>query len=83
MEKRRKTQKSNNKTKALNLMSALIFKEDFLEATFLSRLNRFIILVQMNSETLPSFVPDPGRMQELLKHGTKVFLREKRQKNSL
>jgi len=64
-------------------MSALIFKENLLEATFLSRPNRFIALVQMDRKTLPSFVPDPGRMQELLKHGTKVFLREKRQKNSL
>jgi len=64
-------------------MSAITFKEKLLKATFLSRPNHFIALVQMDSETLPSFVPDPGRMQELLKHGTKVFLREKRQKDSL
>ena len=43
---------------------------------FQERLNRFLVLVKVDEEILPSFLPNPGRMHELLIPGTKVVLRE-------
>lgn len=43
---------------------------------FQRRLNRFLALVKVEERVLPSFVPNPGRMHELLIPGTEVVLRE-------
>lgn len=43
---------------------------------FQKRLNRFLALVKVEERVLPSFVPNPGRMHELLIPGTEVVLRE-------
>lgn len=43
---------------------------------FHERPNRFLALVKIDNRILPTFLPNPGRMHELLTPGTKVILRE-------
>jgi sugar fermentation stimulation protein A len=43
---------------------------------FRERPNRFLALVDIQNRTLPSFLPNPGRMHELLTRGTEVILKE-------
>jgi sugar fermentation stimulation protein A len=43
---------------------------------FQERPNRFLALVRVEDRILPSFLPNPGRMHELLTPGTEVILRE-------
>jgi sugar fermentation stimulation protein A len=43
---------------------------------FQERLNRFSALVKVKDETLLTFLPNPGRMHELLVSGVEVILRE-------
>jgi sugar fermentation stimulation protein A len=43
---------------------------------FQERLNRFSALVRVKDKTLLTFLPNPGRMHELLVSGTEVILRE-------
>ena len=47
-----------------------------LRGVFQERLNRFLALVKVENRILPSFLPNPGRMHELLTPGTEVVLRE-------
>ncbi len=47
-----------------------------LKGVFQERPNRFSALVRVEDRILPSFLPNPGRMHELLTPGTKVILRE-------
>jgi sugar fermentation stimulation protein A len=42
---------------------------------FLSRPNRFLGMVRVKGEETGCFVPNPGRLQELLRAGTQVYLR--------
>lgn len=46
------------------------------KGVFQKRLNRFLARVTVGERTLQSFVPNPGRMLELLTLGTEVILRE-------
>jgi len=43
---------------------------------FQERPNRFLALVRVEDRILPSFLPNPGRMPELLTPGTEVVLKE-------
>lgn len=43
--------------------------------TFLSRPNRFLGMVRVRGEETGCFVPNPGRLRELLRTGTEVYLR--------
>lgn len=43
---------------------------------FQERSNRFLALVKVEGDVLTSFLPNPGRMRELLKPGTEVVLRK-------
>lgn len=43
---------------------------------FLERPNRFLAMVKVSGRVLPSFLPNPGRLYELLVPGVDVFLRE-------
>jgi sugar fermentation stimulation protein A len=43
-------------------------------ATFRARPNRFLGEVEMDGETVPCFIPDPGRLKELLFPGARVYL---------
>ncbi len=47
-----------------------------LRGVFQERPNRFLALVKVEDVVLPSFLPNPGRMHELLTPGTEVILRE-------
>ncbi len=47
-----------------------------LRGFFRERPNRFLALVKVGNRILPSFLPNPGRMHELLTPGTEVILRE-------
>jgi len=46
-------------------------------ATFRARPNRFLGEVEMNGETISCFIPDPGRLKELLYPGANVYLLER------
>lgn len=41
-------------------------------ATFVNRPNRFITRIRLNNEVLPSHLPDPGRLKELLMPGVEL-----------
>lgn len=47
-----------------------------LRGFFQERLNRFLALVKVKNEILPTFLPNPGRMHELLTPGVQVILRK-------
>jgi sugar fermentation stimulation protein A len=47
-----------------------------LRGFFQERPNRFLALVKVENKILPTFLPNPGRMRELLIPGTRVILRE-------
>jgi sugar fermentation stimulation protein A len=58
------------------LVSFIKIDGRILKGVFQERLNRFLALVKIEGRTLPSFLPNPGRMHELLTTGTDVLLRE-------
>jgi len=43
---------------------------------FQERPNRFLAIIKVEDRILPSFLPNPGRMRDLLTPGTEVLLRE-------
>lgn len=52
------------------------FDKNIFEGIFISRPNRFNAKVLLNDEEIVVHVPNTGRCREILKEGTKVFLRE-------
>jgi len=52
----------------------MIIAKNLVTATFLRRPNRFLGYVNLKGEEIPCFIPDPGRLKELLYEGKKVFL---------
>jgi len=48
-----------------------IFRGDFIE-----RSNRFLALVNIDNKVVPCFLPNPGRMHELLISGVEVYAKE-------
>jgi sugar fermentation stimulation protein A len=50
------------------------FFNNIVKAHFLCRLNRFLIRCQWNSKNFFVFLPNPGRLQELLLPGKSVYL---------
>jgi|Deesub1362A_J573_1020465.scaffolds.fasta_scaffold00290_35 sugar fermentation stimulation protein A len=53
------------------------------EGTFVERINRFLGLVRLNGEEILCFIPNPGRMEELLlKNATVYLVRENYQQRS-
>ena len=49
-----------------------------LNATFISRPNRFITMVKINNNIFESHLADPGRLEELLIPGVKLYVRKAR-----
>ena len=49
-----------------------------LNATFISRPNRFITRVKINNNIFESHLADPGRLEELLIPGAKLYVRKAR-----
>jgi len=43
-------------------------------AKLIGRPNRFLGVVELNGESVECFIPNPGRMHELMVPGTKVYL---------
>jgi len=58
------------------LVSFIGIKGKTIRGVFQERPNRFLALVKVENRILPSFLPNPGRMHELLTPGTEVILRE-------
>ncbi len=52
------------------------FPGRLVKGTFLSRPNRFLGMVRVRGEEAGCFVANPGRLRELLRPGTTVWLRE-------
>lgn len=52
------------------------FDKKIYEGIFIERPNRFNAKVLLNGEELTVHVPNTGRCREILKEGTKIFLRE-------
>jgi len=50
------------------------------EAVFLRRLNRFNTLVNLKGKTVQAYLPNSGRLQELLKPGNKVLIEKAERK---
>ena len=48
---------------------------------FVKRPNRFLTLIELDSKIVPCFLPNPGRMNELLFPGVEVFAKEINQQN--
>jgi sugar fermentation stimulation protein A len=46
------------------------------KALFLSRPNRFTITCNLNGKVVQAFLPNPGRLLELLLPGTPVYLEQ-------
>ncbi len=53
------------------------FPGPLVPATFLDRPNRFLGNVQINGRHIQCYIPNPGRMGELLHPGAKVYLLER------
>ncbi len=54
----------------------MLIAKNIKEATFLERLNRFLGIVNMNDEKFECFIPNPGRMKELLIKGRNIWLKK-------
>ena len=52
------------------------YNKKIIKASFIKRPNRFNAKVLLNGEELTVHVPNTGRCREILKEGTKIFLRE-------
>jgi sugar fermentation stimulation protein A len=59
----------------------LDFEKPLKTGCFLARLNRFLGLVEVGGESLGCFIPNPGRLRDLLKAGAKVYLSERISEN--
>jgi len=55
-------------------MNSKKFFENIFEAKFTDRPNRFLINCEINKEKIKAFLPNPGRLQELLFPGSTVYL---------
>jgi sugar fermentation stimulation protein A len=56
--------------------------DHIVQARFLSRPNRFLIRCKRNGRTISAYLPNPGRLQELLLPGREVYLtREENSEN--
>jgi sugar fermentation stimulation protein A len=51
------------------------------KGTFVNRPNRFLARVNLSNEVSPCFLPNPGRMHELLVPGVEVFVKEAAKEN--
>jgi sugar fermentation stimulation protein A len=58
------------------VVSSIENKEQIVRGFFQERPNRFLAIVKIKDRVLPTFLPNPGRMHELLIPGTEVFLRK-------
>lgn len=57
------------------------FEGSLLPATFRARPNRFLGVVEVDGKRTPCYIPNPGRMGELLYPGARTYLLERRSEN--
>lgn len=67
---------------ALGSIPPGFFREAILKATFLSRPNRFVVLCRLGGRKVRAYLPNPGRLRELLLPGAGLFLLEAKQEQS-
>jgi sugar fermentation stimulation protein A len=65
-----------NSKENLAMVSFIEIEGKIVHGIFRERPNRFLALVSVRDKVLPCFVPNPGRMLELLTLGTEVILRK-------
>jgi len=53
------------------------FDEELIRATFLERLNKFLIEAEVNNEVVYCHLHDPGRLKDVLKRGREILLLKK------
>jgi sugar fermentation stimulation protein A len=58
------------------MVSFIKVEGKIVEGVFKERITRFSALVQVGDTTVPCFLPNPGRLSELLTRNVKVILRE-------
>ena len=58
------------------MVAFLEIEGNLVKGLFLERPNRFLALVRLRNKVFPSFLPNPGRMHELLFPGVEVVLKE-------
>jgi sugar fermentation stimulation protein A len=56
----------------------MLFAPRPLPATFLSRPNRFLGIAELDGQRVECFIPNPGRLRELLQPGARVYLQKRR-----
>jgi len=54
------------------------YEGELIQAKFKERPNRFLGIVELNGKVTQCFIPNPGRMKELMIQGIKVYLVEKK-----
>jgi sugar fermentation stimulation protein A len=59
-----------------NMVTLIKIEGEILRGVFQDRLNRFLALVKVKDEVQSCFLPNPGRLSELLISGSEVLLRE-------
>jgi sugar fermentation stimulation protein A len=52
-----------------------------IDGVFSERVNKFLTIVEINKTRVPCFLPDPGRLDDLLYSGVRVLLAERPKKN--
>ena len=57
------------------------FEGPLVPATFRARPNRFLGVVEVNGKTIQCYIPNPGRMGELLYPGARTYLLERKSEN--
>jgi len=58
------------------MASSIEIKGKIVKGIFVERPNRFLAKVRLNKKVVPCFLPNPGRMYELLLPESQVFVRE-------
>ncbi|MFX1452775.1 MAG: DNA/RNA nuclease SfsA, partial [Promethearchaeota archaeon] len=59
----------------------MLLAKNILEARFLDRPNRFLGIIELENNKHQCFIPNPGRMKELLTENKKVWLNQVPNKN--
>ncbi len=58
----------------------MIIVDKLIDGTFRERVNKFLTIVEVNKTNVPCFLPDPGRLEDLLRPGVSVLLADRAKK---
>lgn len=62
----------------MSVAGPLCLFHNLFQATFINRPNRFLVECTANGQNLKAFLPNPGRLQELLFSGAKLYVTDDR-----